>query len=134
MSAHSRPYDFHEAKNAINTAKAAMLASEKFTREAYAKYAEAERAYRVALASKILELHAEGTAWTSTADIARGDKQVANLRFQRDVSEGIKEAAQAATWRHTADRKDLAALVSWSMRVAPDGQYDFESEARRAAA
>lgn len=124
MSAHARPYDFGEARTAINAAKAAMAASEVATRDAYKVYAAAEQAYRMALAKKILELHADGIAWTSTADIARGDKQVADLRYRRDVAEGVKEAAQAATWRHTADRKDLAALVAWSMRVAPLGEYD----------
>ena len=124
MTPHAQPYSFGEARDAINNAKAAMKASEDFTRKAHADYAEAEKSYRIALASKILELHADGIAWSSTADIARGDEKVALLRYKRDVAEGVKEAAQAATWRHSADRKDLASLVAWSMRVSPDGQYD----------
>ena len=123
MSAHQHPYSFGEARNTANVASNRMKASEAFTRQAYAKYADAERAYRVALAKKILELHAEGKAWTVTADIARGDKDVADLRYERDVAEGVKQAAQDATWRLTADRKDLGAFIQWSMRVAPDGQY-----------
>ncbi|HET6866216.1 MAG TPA: hypothetical protein VFH80_09840, partial [Solirubrobacteraceae bacterium] len=92
-------------------------------------------AYRVALAKKIVELHAGGAAWTVCQDLARGDQSVADLRYRRDVAEGVKEAAQNAVWRHTADRKDLGKLVDWSMRVAPDGQHEESSSSsmRRAA-
>jgi hypothetical protein len=124
VNANVVPYDFGQARDKIEQAKRAMQASEQATRDAYAGYARAERAYRMALATRILELHADGIAWTVTADIARGDKKVADLRYHRDVAEGVKEAAQSATWRLTADRKDLAALIDWSKRVSPDGQYD----------
>jgi hypothetical protein len=39
-------------------------------------------------------------------DLAKGDKHVADLRFKRDVAEGIREAAVSALWRHTADRRE----------------------------
>ncbi len=124
MSAHVHPYDFAQARAAITVASQNMKAAEEFTRKAYADLAAAERAYRVALASRIVELHAEGAAWTVCQDLARGDRAVADLRYRRDVAEGVREAASSATWRLTADRKDLAALVDWSKRVAPDGQYE----------
>lgn len=124
MSGNVQPYDFGQARDLINGAKVAMQNAEQFTREAYKDAAAKEKAYRVALARRITELHGEGAAWTVCQDLARGDERVAHLRYERDVAEGVKEAAQSATWRLTADRKDLAALVAWSMRVAPDGQMD----------
>lgn len=131
MTAHVHPYSFAEAREAITTASQNMRNAEQFVRQAFEQAAAAERAYRVALARKIVELHAGGAAWTVCQDLARGDKEVADLRYKRDVADGVKEAAQNATWRMTADRKDLGKLVDWSMRVAPDGQMD--EPIRRAA-
>lgn len=124
MTQHFHPYDFAQARAAITTASENMKNSEAFTRKAFEDAANAERAYRVALAQKIVELHAGGSAWTVCQDLARGDRSVADLRYRRDVAEGVKEAAQSATWRHTADRKDLSKLVDWSMRVGVTGQYE----------
>jgi hypothetical protein len=86
------------------------------------KRAKAEQEYRVALAKRILTAHDEGIAWSVCSDIARGDKEVARLRYERDVADGVAEALSQAGWRHAADRKDLQRLISWSERVAPNGQ------------
>lgn len=133
MNGTAQPYDFGEAKRAIERASQNMKNAEQAVREAYRESAAAERAYRQALAEKILMLKAEGVAWTACQDVARGDKHVSDLRFKRDVTEGVREAAVSAQWRHTADRRELEQLVSWSMRVAPDGQFDPPAEIRRAA-
>jgi hypothetical protein len=79
--------------------------------------AAAERNYRMALAQKITSEHASGTAWTVCAELARGDQKVADLRFERDVAAGMKEAADQAAWRHSADRRALGRLVEWSQRI-----------------
>jgi hypothetical protein len=129
---HAIPYSFGEAREAITIASQNMKSAEDFTRKAHEDAAAAERAYRVALAKRIVEIHAEGSAWTVCQDLARGDRSVADLRYRRDVAEGVKEAAQSSTWRHTADRRDLSKLVDWSMRVAPLGQMEDPSEMRRA--
>lgn len=110
------PFDFSEAKNAINTAKSQQAMAELHVRCAYRDYGDAERAYRKALAIRILELKAEGVAATLCLDLAKGDKQIADLRYKRDVQEGVREAAKASVWRHTADRRELEQLVEWSMR------------------
>lgn len=133
MSGNPSPYDFSQARAAVTTASQNMKNAEDFTRNAHKDAAGAERAYRVALAERIVALHAEGVAWTVCQDLARGDKAVAELRYKRDVAEGVKEAAQGATWRHTADRRDLTELVNWSKRVAPDGQYEERPAIRSAA-
>lgn len=138
MSGNPEPYGYADAKAAIERATRAQVAAEQAERDAYASFATAERAYRMALAQEITKLHAEGVAWSSTADLARGEKHVADLRYSRDVAEGVKAAAQSARFRHTANRRELEQLVQWSMRVSPDGQHEpvngFEDvSARRAA-
>ncbi len=120
------PYSFGEARAAAQKASAAQRQAEDFLRDTSRGAAQAEESYRVALAKRIVEAHAGGTAWTACQDIARGDPQVARLRFERDVAEGVKEAAQQAAWRLTADRKDLQALIDWSKRreLAENGNWD----------
>lgn len=58
--------------------------------------AEAEQIYRVKLAEKILELREGGYPATLIGDLARGDKEVARLKFERDCSEVVYENAQEA--------------------------------------
>jgi hypothetical protein len=118
----SLPYDFAEAKAAIERASIGQIQAEKAVRESFKNFAEARRAYQLALAEAIVRIKAEGAAATLALDLARGDKKVADLRYMKDVQEGVMEAAKSAIWRGTADRKDLARLVDWSRRVAPDGQ------------
>ena len=57
-------------------------------------YSEAERAYKVANAKKILELNDGGQKATLILDLARGDEGVAELRFQRDLAKGRYETAK----------------------------------------
>jgi hypothetical protein len=118
------PYDFSEASRAIAGAKRRQEDAEQQLRQAWKDYAAAERAYRSALAQEILRLKADGVAWSSTQDLARGEKKVADLKYTRDVSEGVREAAAQASFRHTADRRELEQLIDWSMRTAPLGQYE----------
>lgn len=58
--------------------------------------AESERAYRVALAEKILTLREKGMPATLIGDLARGDKEVAMLKFDRDCSEVVYDNAKEA--------------------------------------
>ena len=58
--------------------------------------AEAERAYRVALAEKMLLLREGGLPATLIGDVARGDKDVARLKFERDCSEVVYDNAKEA--------------------------------------
>lgn len=57
-------------------------------------YAEAESAYRQALATKILELRADGMPVTITPDVARGTKEIAALKLERDCAKALFDAAQ----------------------------------------
>lgn len=100
-------------------------------REAFVNLAEKERAYRVELSKRITTLHGDGIAWTACADLARGDEKVARLRMERDIAEGVKEAALQASWRHAADRKALGRLVEWSARRDVASGFEPEQPADR---
>ena len=112
----SAPYDFQQARKAAENASRAQKAAEEFIREAARDFAVKEEAYRVALAKRIVELHAEGYAWTVCGDVARGEQHVARLRRERDIAEGVKDAAVQAAWRRAADRRDTERFIDWSMR------------------
>jgi len=58
--------------------------------------AEAEKTYRVKLAEKMLELRDQKFPATLIGDLARGDKDVAMLKFERDCAEVVYENAQEA--------------------------------------
>lgn len=112
----SQPFDFGQAQAANQEASARQRAAETFIVDCAKQYAEAERVYREALAAKILALKAEGVAWTSTGDIARGDATVAALKARRDVADGMREAAVQAAWRASKDRDAVAKFCEWSLR------------------
>lgn len=126
----SAPWSFDDARNAARSASAKQKQMEDFIREAYKTFALAEEAYRTALAVRITELHAEGVAWSATADLARGEKMVARLKRERDIAEGVVEAAKQAGWRASKDRDDVAAFIGWSqrawMRTEPEPDWSKE--------
>lgn len=119
-----RPYDYAAAKRAIARGSRDQASAAQWRADTAKAYAEAEKAYRTELAKKILELKSQGVAVTACGDIARGDEHVANLKFKRDVQEGIREAAEGLQWQASANRRSLEQLVEWSRRVAPDGQFE----------
>lgn len=59
-------------------------------------YAEAERAYRVALAGKMLSLRDDGYPATLIGDLARGDGEVSRLKFDRDCAEVVYDSSREA--------------------------------------
>lgn len=110
------PLQIEDAREAAFKASELQRSCEDQLRQTSRDLAEAERAYRKALSEKILELKAGGMAITACSDVARGDKEVADLRYDRDVAEGVMEAARQACFRRGADRRDLDTLLGWSMR------------------
>lgn len=131
MSPNPAPWDFNEARAAARSASEAQREAEGAYKDAAEKRAEAELIYRKALARKIVELHAEGVAWTVAQDVARGDEKVAQLRFERDVAKGVLDAVEQRAWRHSADRKDTTQFVRWSSAVNAFGEQ--QEPLRRAA-
>ena len=57
-------------------------------------YANAERNYKKALRQKALELRDGGMPVTLIDKVIYGEEEVANLRFERDVSEAVYKANQ----------------------------------------
>lgn len=58
--------------------------------------AEKEFKYKTALSKRLLELRAEGQAVTHLADIARGEPEIAQLRLERDIAEGLYDSSKEA--------------------------------------
>jgi hypothetical protein len=112
----NRPWDFDEARHNCRRASIRQEEAEDQLRKSYVDAALANERYRKALADKILELRAEGLPATLCSDLARGDKQVADLKRLSDIAEGVKEAMGQAAWRLTADRKDAQRFADWSQR------------------
>lgn len=131
MSNHTldHPFDEPDARDAARMAASLQAGAEGQIREAFSKLAAAEQSYRKALAVKITELHADGVAWSVCADLARGDEKVARLRMERDIAEGVREAAVQASWRRAADRKDIGRLIEWSARRDVAAGVDVEDAA-----
>jgi hypothetical protein len=127
------PFTIEQARDASREASRNQLHAEAFLKSSSRDQALAEEAYRKALADRIVGLHADGVAWSVCADVARGDKHVAELRRKRDIAEGVREAAVQAAWRAAADRRDVARFADWSMRRelaglgAPDPEPEFQS-------
>lgn len=110
-------WSFQEARAKCAAASSAQIACEKQMRDASQSFAEKEESYRVALAKAIVRAHDEdGKAWSVCPDLARGDENVARLRRNRDIAEGVREATTQAAWRAAADRKDAQRFADWSQR------------------
>jgi hypothetical protein len=112
----THPLEIADAREAAHRASELQREVEDAIKAASRDLAEAERRYRKALAEKIVTAHADdGIAWTTCADVARGDKAVADLRYARDVAEGVLDAMRQQAFRRGSDRRDLDTLLNWSM-------------------
>lgn len=108
------PLEIADARDAAFKASEKQREVEDRMRDASRDLAEAERAYRKRLTKRILHLKADGTAITMCGEIARGETEVATLRYERDVKAGLLEAAKQEAFRRGADRKDVHQLITWS--------------------
>lgn len=111
------PLQIEDARNAAYEASKRQKDVEQAITDASKKFAEAERQYRLKLTERILHLHAQDqVAWTACGEIARGEKEVADLRYARDVAKGVLDAAEQQAFRRGADRKDVHQFLVWSER------------------
>lgn len=81
---------WQQIEKEINNLKITLSEYKKYQKD----YAVKERDYKVALSKRLLELRAEGHAVTHLADIARGMEDIADLRFKRDIAEGLVRSAE----------------------------------------
>lgn len=110
------PLEIADARDAAYRASELQRECEDQIRAAARDLANKERGYRQALATKILELRAaeDAAAWSACADLARGDRKVATCKFERDVADGVLDAARQQAFRRGADRRDVHELLRWS--------------------
>lgn len=81
---------WQDVEQALNDLQKCLEEYKKYNKD----YAVKERLYRVALSKKLVELRAAGEKVTHLADIARGIPEIAKLRFDRDIAEGLKKSAE----------------------------------------
>jgi hypothetical protein len=112
-----QPWDFGAARDKCVAASNQQILAERAGQDAARKAAEASERYHLALACEIVRQHdVHGRAWTVCSDLARGEPEVARLRKERDIAEGVREAMSQYSWRAAADRKDAQRFADWSMR------------------
>lgn len=111
-----QPWSFEQATANCRKAAVAQESAEQSYLSAARAFAEAEERYRKALAVEIVTSHGDGVAWSTAPDLARGDDEVARLRRERDIAEGVREAMTHALWRHNANRRDAQRFADWSQR------------------
>ena len=76
------------------------------------KAADAEYAYRIALAEKLLLLKTDGLPVTIMSDLSRGDKMIAQLKLERDIARGIADACKQGIKAIQAAMSGLQSLIS----------------------
>ena len=59
-------------------------------------YAQAEHDYKVALAEQITVERANGLPVTIIGDVCRGNRKIAKLRLERDISRAVYDSAREA--------------------------------------
>jgi hypothetical protein len=123
------PLEITDARSAAHRASEMQAAVERRLTENTTALAEAERAYRQELATRILTLRADGLPATVCADVARGERKCSDLRYARDVAAGVLDATKQEAFRRGADRKSVEQLLLWSMKVAlADGSNGHEPQ------
>ena len=58
--------------------------------------AKTKHNYAVALSKRLVELRAEGQAVTHLLDIAKGEPQIAKLRYEKDIAQGLYDSSKEA--------------------------------------
>lgn len=81
---------WHEIEQAMKDLEKTLSEHKQYQKN----YAIAEYKYRTLLSKRLIELRASGEKVTHLADIARGMEDVAKLRFERDIAEGLVKSAE----------------------------------------
>ena len=84
---------WHETEETLKNAEKSLSEYKKYVRE----YAKRERDYRVALSKRLLQRKAEGYAVTILSDVVRGEEDIAQLKYERDIAEGLRNSAEKGT-------------------------------------
>lgn len=108
------PLEIEDARAAAHAASELQRGVEDRIRDTSRDLATKERAYRQALSVRIVELRAEGMAVTACESVAKGETNISDLRYARDVAKGVHDSTRQEAYRRGADRADVAALIAWS--------------------
>ena len=71
-----------------------------------------KRNYAVALAKKILELKSEGKPATLIKELAQGDDEIAELRFQKDTGKVVFDACKSSVLNLRLQVESYRSLLS----------------------
>ncbi len=77
------------------------------------KFAAAKRDYHIAAADKVIELKKESHPVTIINDLVKGDKQVAELRYKKDVAEGVMKACKESMADIRAALDSYRSILTW---------------------
>lgn len=99
---------WNEIETAINDLQKTLSNYKQYQKD----YAEKEYQYRTALSKELVKLRAEGQAVTHLADIARGKEEIAKLRFNRDIAEGLVHSAEEGINFYKLKIRELEAQFS----------------------
>lgn len=75
--------------------------------------ASSERAYNIAVAEKTIALKIEGNSIGLIDKLVRGDKTIAQLKYQLDVAEGVEKACLQAIKNLRSAIDTYRSLLSW---------------------
>ena len=81
---------WHEIEETLSKTEKSLS---EYKRTVY-EYAKREKEYRIALSKRLIQRKAEGYAVTNLADIVRGEEDIATLKYERDIAEGLKNSAE----------------------------------------
>ena len=84
-------------------------------------YAKKEYLYRTELSKRLLQRRTEGIPTTILSDVVRGEEDIAKLKFDRDIAEGLKNSAEKGT-----DFFKLYAKLMDSQTAREWGQAKFQ--------
>lgn len=84
---------WHNIEEKMNKAEQSLSEYKKLSKD----YAIKERNYRTALSKRLLERRAEGLPVTNLVDVVKGEEDIARLRFERDIAEGLMKSAEKGT-------------------------------------
>ena len=116
MSRASLPWEIEQARDVLAHASTQQHDHQDVIRDAVKRAARADQLYRVARARKAGQLRDAGKPAVMCDTLARGDEEVAALKYDADVAEGDREVAVQEGWRLHANRKDSQELAEWSKR------------------
>lgn len=103
---------WHETEETLKNGEKSLAEFKKWSKE----YAKREHDYRVALSKRLIERRLEGYPVTILSDIVRGEEDIAKLKYERDIAEGLKESAEKGTdfYKLTARLMDSQDSREWS--------------------